>query len=348
MSTEVQVTYRQFLRRLRKLAEKVLDAYGIHDARLTFINYSGNGLYRVDIPTSSKTTEPFVPGRYTLRLHQPGYMSFEHITSELEWLSALHKEGIGVPEPLRNLEDQWVSTVKGDYDIPQQRNCTLLRWVHGRMINKGIRPKHFKAMGRVMGKMHKQAQDWKPPKGFTRRSWDWEGLYGDGAGFDPPAQKVRETIPKSHQNTFVKVTDKVQEAINDLGKGRKVYGLIHADIAIDANILFHKDEARPIDFDDSGFGYWIFDLAVPLAHYISDFKDTSPIMRNALLEGFQESHYLSEVQLEYLDLFIAARYAQEMVWAQAGALHNPCNTDEAMEWLNRAARDLKHHLKIKK
>ncbi|UCE11684.1 MAG: phosphotransferase [Candidatus Thorarchaeota archaeon] len=345
MAANQQVTRLQFLRRLRKLAKSALYAYGFQDAKLKFINYSGNGLYRVDIPTSLKSDEPFVPGRYTLRLHQPGYMSFEHITSELEWLSALSSEGIEVPQPIRNLDGHWVTATEEENASLRPRNCTLLRWINGRNITKGITPIHFKAIGRTLAAMHKQAQTWKPPRRFTRRHWDWEGLYGDGAGFDPPAQKVRETIPKQHQPDFVRIIERIQDLIDEIGKGRKVYGLIHADIALDANVLFHKGRARPIDFDDSGYGYWAFDIAVPLAHYISDFKDTSPRMKKALLEGYEEIQAFPESQLEYIELFIAARYAQEMVWAQAGALHYPGSADQSNEWLNRAATDLKRHLK---
>jgi Ser/Thr protein kinase RdoA (MazF antagonist) len=345
MAAGQQVTRLQFLRRLRKLAESALQAYGLPNAQLKFVNYSGNGLYRVDVPTSMKSDEPFVPGRYTLRLHQPGYMSYDHINSELEWLSALSSEGIEVPQPIRNLDGHWVTATEEDQTAMRPRNCTLLRWVNGRNITKGIVPKHFKAIGRTLAAMHKQAQSWKPPKGFTRRHWDWDGLYGDGAGFDPPAQKVRDSIPKQHQHDFVRITEKVRELIVDVGKGRRVYGLIHADIALDANVLFHEGRARPIDFDDSGFGYWAFDIAVPLAHYTSDFQDTSPKMRNALMDGYEEIQPFPESQREYIDLFIAARYAQEMIWAQAGTVHNPCSADEANVWLNRAAADLKRHLK---
>ena len=55
--------------------------------------------------------------------------------------------------------------------------------------------------------------------------------------------------------------------MEDWGKEPDVYGLIHADLGTKANVLFNKGEARAIDFDDGGFGYWTYDLAVPLCDW---------------------------------------------------------------------------------
>lgn len=340
------MTYRAFLLRLRKLAKQALEAYGFEDAKLKFAYYSGNGLYQVIIPETSEPDSPFVPGRYALRLHQPGYMRPEHIVSELEWLAALRAEGLEVPEPIRNTEGKWMTTVESEYRVPAARNCTLLRWVKGRLLKKRAQPWHYRAIGRVTGRLHAQSLRWTPPQGFTRRHWDWEGLFGDGAEYGVPAKEVHEAIPPIHSEAFATVLQRVQEACDQLGKNRKVYGLIHADLGVDANVLFHAGRARPIDFDDSGYGHWIFDLGVALAHYLSDYKDATPTMRNALLEGYEETKPATDVDYEYLDLFIAARWAQLMYFFQGCALKFPQSHDEAMEQVNSSAKDLKHHLKI--
>ena len=60
--------------------------------------------------------------------------------------------------------------------------------------------------------------------------------------------------------------------MDDWGKGSNVYGLIHADLGTKANVLFHKGEARAIDFDDSGYGYWMYDLTTPLYDWEDDEK----------------------------------------------------------------------------
>src|SRR4029450_890805 len=43
-----------------------------------------------------------------------------------------------------------------------------------------------------------------------------------------------------------------------------VHGLIHGDLH-HKNVLFHRGEARAIDFDDCGWGFHLYDLAVTLS-----------------------------------------------------------------------------------
>ena len=55
----------------------------------------------------------------------------------------------------------------------------------------------------------------------------------------------------------------MQRVMTQLGDGADQVGLIHADLHLD-NALFWRDDVRIIDFDDCGFGYWLYDIAVSL------------------------------------------------------------------------------------
>ncbi|KYK38677.1 MAG: phosphotransferase [Theionarchaea archaeon] len=340
-----QISHRTFLLRLRKLAQKALEAYGLEDAKLRFYTYTGNGIYKVIVPSDSRLKNLFAPGQHTLRLHQPNYMKPDYISSELEWLSALSNAGIEVPEPFRNLNGDWLTKVDSEYEIPCKRNCTLLRWIEGRLVKKNPRPHHFSALGRVIGRMHEQSIHWKIRKGFTRPHWDWEGLFGDGINYGVPAKDARDAIPKTHQRAFNDALAQVKEVFEQLGKGKNVYGLIHADLGVNSNLVFHAGKACPLDFDDCGFGYWLFDLGVVLACYFSDFNDPTPTMQNALIKGYEEMTPLSDMNMEYLDLFIAARYAQLMFFYQGVAIHHPRHRDEAVQEVNHYGKHLKRILK---
>ncbi len=57
----MSITYRQFLGHLRKLAVAALSKYEIQDAKLKFINYSGNGLSLLEDGT---VTLRVASGRY--------------------------------------------------------------------------------------------------------------------------------------------------------------------------------------------------------------------------------------------------------------------------------------------
>ncbi|MGY5857824.1 MAG: phosphotransferase [Candidatus Thorarchaeota archaeon] len=335
------MSYRAFLLRVRKLADIALREYGLEGTKLKFIAYTGNGLYQVDVPAGNR----IAPGRYTLRLHQPDYMKPKFIVSEMEWLSALHQEGLPVPMPVRNLDGDWLTIADGGYDVPQKRNCTFIGWIEGRVQIKNIRPQHFRALGSVIGRMHEQSKRWKRPKGFARPHWDWEGLYGDGFSYGAPAVDARNAIPKTHQAAFNDALNRVREASEQMGKGKKVYGLIHADLGFGDNIAFQGGEARPFDFDDCGFGYWVFDFGVALSQYMMDSNDTSDVMRDALLKGYEETATLEGIGIEYLDLFVAARIAQLMFFYQASGLAHPEHMEEGKKEVNNHAKFLKRILK---
>jgi Ser/Thr protein kinase RdoA (MazF antagonist) len=332
----VTVSYRAFLLRLRKIAEIALREYGLERSKLKFITYSGNGLYQVTV--SSGGSIP--PGKYTLRLHQPNYMRPRYIESEMEWLSALHQEGIAVPIPICNLAGDWLTIADGGYDVPQKRNCTLIGWTKGRILGDKVKPKHFRSLGRVMGRMHEQSKKWKLPKGFSRPQWDWEGLYGEGFSYGTPAADAREAIPKRHQKIFSETLELVRETSEQLGKGKAVYGLIHADLGLADNVAFYKGEARPFDFDDCGFGYWVFDFAITLSEHFIDTNDRSKTTLNALLSGYEETSSLNDIGIEYLDLFMAARFAQFMFFYQASGMAHPQHMEESRQEINIHAKYL--------
>lgn len=339
------MTYRKFLLRLNKLAKIALVNYGLESAIIKFIAYSGNGLYKITAQEEDTARSDIKPGKYTLRLHQPDYMKEAYIASEMEWLSALHNEGICVPKPVKNRGGNWITIADGGYEVPQARKCTLIGWTEGRVLGEKIKPKHFRALGRVIGQMHRQSRRWNPPKGFSRPHWDWEGLYGEGFSYGASAVDAREAIPKAHKSAFDETLDRVKEASEQLGKGKDVYGLIHADLGVAENVAFYAGEARPFDFDDCGFGYWLFDLGVPLSQYFIDTGDSSPTMKNEVLAGYNETSLSEIVGLEYLDTFVAARIAQLIFFYQASSLANPQLKSEAKVEIKNHARFLKLILK---
>jgi Ser/Thr protein kinase RdoA (MazF antagonist) len=328
---------------MRSLAKLALEEYGIERAELKFINYSGNGLYQVNVHEDNP--DSCVPsGRYSLRLHQPNYMKPEYISSEMEWLTALNDDGIDVPKSFRNITGEWITIADGGYEVPQARKCTLISWVDGRFV-KTPRPTHFRSLGRMVGVIHDQSVHWRKPKNFKRPHWDWEGLFGDGFNYGFIASEARNAIPKKHQEAFRKTLSRVEEVQNQLGKGKKVYGLMHADLAISDNMVYRGGQPRLFDFDDCGFAYWAVDLGVLLAHYMLDFDKPSSKMREELIEGYKETSPLPESNLEYVDLFIAARLAQLMVFYQGPILTRPELQDQGGKMIDDCAKQLNKVIK---
>src|SRR5690606_37167208 len=119
------------------------------------------------------------------------------------------------------------------------------------------------ALGRLMGQLHRHAREWKRPAGFLRGNWGAEGLFGENAGFEVSVERVWELVPDEYREVIQESADAARSVFAELGTGSDAWGLIHADLH-EGNVLFTGDEARPIDFDDSREGLWLYDLAVAM------------------------------------------------------------------------------------
>jgi Ser/Thr protein kinase RdoA (MazF antagonist) len=332
------------IRRMRQIAKSAMNAYGLTDVRVKFLREAGNTLFRVSetSPALTSGADLYTPGQYMLRIHQPGYQTSEAIELELAWLAAMCREAaLPVPEPVPTREGLLLSRVTTP-GIQQERNCSLLRWVKGRFITRGIQPRHYRAQGRLMGRLHKHAAHWRPSMENSKRKYDYEGLFQQDAGTGIPASQAWALLPPQYKETFESVAEKVKRVMEEWGKGPEVYGLIHADLGLDANVLFWRGEARAIDFDDSGFGYYLYDLSLALEHCQED--KALPRFKDALLEGYAEIRPISDNELASLDLFLAAFWVYLSLWAAAAVETYPKHKLELLGRMERAFRLTRRYL----
>jgi Ser/Thr protein kinase RdoA (MazF antagonist) len=242
------------LRRMRQLAATALEAYGLPGAHLTFLQYFANITYRVDVPglvLQGDSSGPYVPNRYLLRVLCTNH--WEAVKGEMTWLAALSREaGLPVPEPVATLEGELLTRITTP-GVPEGRIVSLMRWVNGRKRTTGFRPRHFRAWGRMVARLHAFAAGWQPPEGFERFVWDWEGLLG-GRGFDCTVEELVASMPEHLQEPLQIVSSEARAVMEGLGKGADAYGMIHGDMYPE-NVLFKAGEVYPIDFEDCGFGH---------------------------------------------------------------------------------------------
>lgn len=317
---------------MRQLAETALEEYGLGGVSLEFYLQAGNTLYRVydRNPISPDPNDDlFEPGQYLLRIYQPGWQAPEAIELELAWLAAMRREGgLPVPEPIPRLDGGLLTQISIP-NIPQPRNCALLRWVKGRLLPNPDQPKHYRAQGQLMARIHNFTQQWQLPPAHTKRHYNWDGLFMNDPEIGLPPGKSWEYLPSDWVGPFEIVSRQFRQLIDDWGTGSDVYGLIHADMGIKANLLFWRGQPRPIDFDGSGFGYWMYDLAVALTDGVGT-KDYARC-REALLEGYTEHRSLPESHLAQLDLFIAACFVYYDLWVVGGTHLHPEYINQDME-----------------
>jgi len=87
--------------------------------------------------------------------------------------------------------------------------------------------------------------------------------------------------------------------MRDLGEQPQVWGPIHGDLHHD-NLLFDRDEIRPIDFDALSLAHYHADLGVTLYHIF--YQETT--LRRALLDGYRSVRHLQDQHVFYLKAFL--------------------------------------------
>jgi Ser/Thr protein kinase RdoA (MazF antagonist) len=132
-------------------------------------------------------------------------------------------------------------------------------------------------------------------------------------------------VPAGLREGFDRVASRLESVMTELGDGPEVAGLIHADLHLD-NALFLGGEVALIDFDDCGFGYRLYDIAVALWELRR--RRDYEAFRDALIAGYTEQRPLPAGQLADLDAFIAAREVAFALWFAGTAQVNPAFRDQ--------------------
>ncbi len=255
------------------LARQALDAYGLGDAQISFIQHSENITYRVQ----AKRT-------YLLRLHHPLTPEMgTHgqnpavIESEIAWLDALKRARLPVQVAIRNRAGQFVTPLERD-SIPL--NASLLTWLDGFDYTREFETEDtVRQIGNLIGRLHQHASHWRLPRKFTRPQRDMESFRCSLDTLRPAVNDGRIAYSDFYQ--FETVLETLQESLILLRKTRQTYGLLHGDLH-KGNFIYNDPQIAIIDFSLSAFGPYLLDLAIALS-------DTREEFRPILLEEYQNN-----------------------------------------------------------
>jgi Ser/Thr protein kinase RdoA (MazF antagonist) len=330
------------VRRLRHLGVLALEAFGMPRGRLKLIQHLENTTFCFDLSGTESGRDvprhdPYRPGRLLLRIHRTNYQTPRSIASELDWLAALRQgEGLVVPDPVVSPDGKSVVIVQ-TAGVPEPRACSLLRWIDGRVQEWNPTVGQFNALGELMARLHNHAASWQRPAAFERRHLDWEGLFGDNAGFASGGAATWARVPQAYRSCFEDVAKKTRHVMDELGNGADDFGLIHADLHT-GNVVLRNGGAYPIDFDDCGFAHWVYDIGAPLI-YFQD-RDDWPCLVKALLRGYARRRPLPTRQLNHLHQFMAARHVSFALWEADRAQEIPSFRTHLQQKFARAAADI--------
>ncbi len=302
------LTYRGQLHRLRRLALKALASYDLGDFTLRPLQHRHNATFLIRAGGC----------RYVLRVNRPGHRDLALFRSELEWLDAITRDtDLVVPVPVADREGN-LFTVASSPGIPEPRVCALFRWVNGRFCGQhDLTGRHLERVGRLMGRLHCHAEGFVPPAGFTRIRWDAGGLLGGVYGGKTADAKA--VLDPARRAAVDRAESSTRVAMERLGEAASVFGLIHGDLH-QMNYVFLRGEARALDFDDCGWGYYLGDMGATLGPLVS--REDFASLRAAFLLGYTSVRPLDAGHERMLTSFLIADRLKIAVW-MAGRRDNP-------------------------
>jgi len=253
---------------------------------------------------------------YALRLHRPAYHALEELQSERVWTRALLQAGIHVPEAIPTRDAREYAAVEVP-SLGQHFHASLSRWIAGELMMQLIRdgaPRerlepHFYELGALIATMNVQAAGWQPPAEFQRHALDADGLMGHQPFWGRFWE--RGDLSPIEKTLLVETRDRIREILIRYGKDRSRYSVIHADLH-PGNVLVNGDTLTAIDFDDTAWGWHMYDVAAAL-NQCQELPDFGAFYA-ACVEGYRKVRPVCKEGLAMLPLFLLVRGLAEIGW----------------------------------
>ncbi len=290
------------LTHLDRLAQQSLFLWDMPaNARARLINVSENATYLVEADDKY---------RAVLRIHRERYHTRRAIECELIWIAALKEARAAVTTHCytgRNGEVIQEAQIVG---LNNPRFMVLFEFVEGTHPDEaGDLEGPFEELGEIAALTHEHSKLWTRPANFERLVWNVETVFGStpnwGNWRDAP------NVTPEIATVLEAVEARVRERLDIFGAGDDRYGLIHADMRL-ANLLIGPHGTRLIDFDDSGFGWFLYDFAASIS-FIED-DPRVPALKDAWMRGYEKVRTLSAAEKDEIDTFVMLRRMALLAW----------------------------------
>ncbi len=292
----------RLLEYLQRLAEKSLSLWDIPDnAQVRLINVSENATYLVEAHGGFKAI---------LRVHRENYHSQRAIECELAWLEAIDRDEIVDTHRAYRGRNGAVIQQCGIEGLDAERYLVLFSFLDGDAPDEtGDMASGFEELGRIAARCHDHVLVWKKPDNFVRLVWDADAVFGanptwgnwrDAPGITTQSRAVLESVER-----------KVYERLDAFGKSPERFNLIHADMRL-ANLLVNQGKTRLIDFDDCGYGWFLYDFAAAIS-FIED-DPRIPQLKAAWLRGYRSVRAIRADEEAEMDTFVMLRRMALLAW----------------------------------
>lgn len=292
----------ELLTYLNRLAQNSLGLWDIPSgARATLTNVSENATYLIEAEGSFKAI---------LRIHREQYHTRRAIECELAWIAALAESGtIDTPDSFRGKNGKVIQEGRIE-GLTNPRYMVLFEFLDGDHPDEaGDLEGPFEDLGEIAARTHAHSKSWPRPAQFERLTWDLDTVFGTASNWGNwrDAPHVTPQIAP----VLEAVEARIHARLEAFGKGAERYGLIHADMRL-ANLLTDSSGTRLIDFDDCGFGWFLYDFATGISFMEDDPR--VPALKAAWVRGYEKISPLTEADRDEIDTFVMLRRMALLAW----------------------------------
>ena len=281
---------RQQIHKLRAVALLALRAYPFEVKRLSLLSHGFNTIFRVDDARGQK---------FALRLNVNSRRSLKNVRAELAWLEALNQESdVRVPAVVPTRDGELLQSLKHG-NAPRTLLSTLFEWIPGPNISEHLTATVIEQLGTVTAKLHVHAVNFKLPDGCELPTT--ESIF-----YDMPKhlfEMTHEHLPDSRLEVF-RWAAEVTQKVSDAAWARQTPRVIHTDLH-QWNLKRYHKQISVFDFDDTGMGQPVQDLAISL-YYLRGEKNSEGF-RAALERGYSKIAPWPAASEYELEALMAAR-----------------------------------------
>ncbi len=230
--------------------------------------------------------------RIVVRVTPPGHKTESEVRAEMDWLQFLAENGAPVERVVRSKRGELVEIIDtDDGKIP----VVCFEWASGQLVKRDdFSPELFQIWGKAVGMMHRLTKHYEPTIVSDGKIQWYDDVYLD-----------RLLIP-THQQKVLDRFDRLIKHFKNLPRTRDSFGLIHQDVH-HANLFLDGDRITVLDFDDSVYGFFIFDIANALGfsiwekQYDMSNEQFAEFFLNFFMKGYEQQNHLDEFWMDQLE-----------------------------------------------
>lgn len=267
---------------------QILSLLGYHKANIHLLGGYYNNVYEIS------SEAPIIVKVYNRELDTE-----ELILSELEWTQFLNENKVNVTIPIAVNKKSYINHLTDTlFFVAYQK----VAGIHIDPSSEEWNEKLFKQWGKGMGKMHSLSKMYKGKK--KRPEWNEHQI------FQMNMNSIDSRIKEKWENYL--------KNIESMSHSEEVYGIIHGDLT-HHNFLCNKGEITFIDFGDSEFNWFAYDIAVAIYHASQTVKDRgkrdhfASEFFKSFMDGYSMENSVTQI-LQHVDFFINYRHIYSFIY----------------------------------